>query len=84
MTTKHKIYYSTPWTVLKFEKRGISLVYNNDTKKYNFYKNLPVKIEPLAKKKSNKFTPLGYAFIALTALLGISLAANIFTLLGIL
>ncbi len=81
MITENKLRYSSPWTVLRFEKRGVSLVYNNKTKEYDFYENSPKMKVTKNKQKSNKFTPREYVFIAVTALLGISLAANIFALL---
>jgi hypothetical protein len=81
MIIKNKLHYCSPWTILKFEKQGVSLVYNNITKEYDFYENSPKMKITKNKQKSSKFTPREYAFMAVTAILGISLAANIFAFL---
>ena len=49
MITKHKLHYKQPWTVLKFEKRGIGMLYNNDTKQYTFHS-----LKPKAEAKAVK------------------------------
>ena len=81
MITKHKLYYDSPWTALRFEKRGVTLLYNDRTKEYDFYKHAS-KPKPKAKavdleKEYFKLTPLMIAVLVLSGALGISVAYNI-------
>ena len=82
MITKHKLHYKQPWTVLKFEKRGIGMLYNNDTKQYTFH-SLKPKAEAKAVKPQRlfKITPLMYVALIMSGALGLSIALNIINLM---
>ncbi len=77
MINKYSRIYSHPWTVLKFPKHNTAMLYNNVTKKYEFYGLKPVsKSAPTATKKQESNYPVKLmAFLA--GALGVSVALNI-------
>ena len=79
MITKHTPRYNSPWTILEFEKRGVTMLYNNRTKDYEFYKYVP-KLKAKSATRDEKVVKLSPAMIAVLILggaLGVSLAFNI-------
>jgi hypothetical protein len=84
MITKHKVHYSEPWTILKFEKRGIGMLYNNKTKHYSFHHLKPkvkAKATTVKPQRLIKMTPLMYIALIMSGALGLSIALNIINLL---
>lgn len=79
MITKHTTHYNSPWTILEFEKRGVTMLYNNRTKDYEFYKHAPKSKAKSATcdEKVVKLSPAMIAVLILGGALGVSLAFNI-------
>jgi len=81
MITKHTTRYNSPWTVLEFEKRGVTMLYNDRTKDYEFYKHIPkskAKVKTLVTEEVVvKLPPAMIAALILGGALGTSLAFNI-------
>mgnify|MGYP003674924485 FL=1 len=79
MITKHTTRYNSPWTILEFEKRGVTIIYNARTKDYEFYKYAP-KSKAKSVTRDDKVVKMSPAMIAVLILggaLGVSLAFNI-------
>jgi|TARA_Y100000310_G_C19967373_1_gene483931 hypothetical protein len=76
MTNKYKYFYDNSWTVLKFPKRNRAILYNGNTKTYEFYKlHGDSKKDELVKKvKTVKYPTKMIMFLAFA--LGVSLALN--------
>ena len=82
MNTKHKVQYSEPWTVLRFEKRGIGMLYNNSTKQYTFHPLKPkTEVKAVKPQRLFKMTPLMYVVLIMSGALGLSIALNIINLI---
>ena len=65
MTTKNARFYRDPWTILTFPKRNTSILYNNDTKEYDFYRLKPViKPAPPAQKTQSDYPVKTFMFLA--------------------
>ena len=79
MITKHTTHYNSPWTILEFEKRGVTMLYNNRTKDYEFYKHAEDAntLRATCDEKVVKLSPAMIAVLILGGALGVSLAFNI-------
>lgn len=76
MINKYTRFYSHPWTVLKFPKRDTAILYNGDTKEYDFYSLKPVNVNATPAKKTQSTYPVKTCMF-LAGALGVSLVLNI-------
>lgn len=58
MINKYTRFYSHPWTVLKFPKRNTAILYNGDTKEYDFYSLKPVNNSAPSAEKAESTYPV--------------------------
>tara|TARA_R110002020_G_scaffold250261_1_gene464333 strand:+ start:836 stop:1090 length:255 start_codon:yes stop_codon:yes gene_type:complete len=83
MKTQWKEFRDDSWFVLKFPKRNKALIFNAETKKYEFY-DLRTSDAPQPEKKLKVVNLRKYrvGIAILGCILGVSLAYNLFKFLG--
>jgi len=90
MITKHRSFRDHAWTVFAFPKRNISLLWNETTKTYEFYKGIPHskekdltphEVKKIVRVKDGNIEYWQKVCLVLSGALGITITALLFVLL---
>tara|TARA_R110000751_G_scaffold41914_3_gene97872 strand:- start:3867 stop:4121 length:255 start_codon:yes stop_codon:yes gene_type:complete len=84
MKTQWKEFRDNSWFVLKFPKRNKALIFNTETKKYEFYDlRASDVLKPEKKVRVVNLRKYRVAIALLVGVLGVSLAYNLFNFFSI-